>query len=50
MAREPREPGVPDDKYARESFTFRRMKSWQLWGVSSFAAVVLVVVLAYSFA
>ncbi len=34
----------PDDKYARESFTWRRMKPWQLWGIT--AAVVILVVWA----
>lgn len=33
------EKQVPDDKYARESFTFRRMKRWQI-------AALIVVLLA----
>jgi hypothetical protein len=37
-----------DDKFARESFTFRRMTPWQLWSISIAAAVVIVVALAYA--
>lgn len=33
------------EKYARESFSFRTMKRWQLWGITS-AAVVVVAALA----
>lgn len=39
-----------DDKYARESFTFRRMKNWQLWGITLFAAAVVVAVVSYGIA
>jgi hypothetical protein len=35
------------EKYARESFSFRRMKGWQLWGITAAAVVVVVVVLSY---
>lgn len=34
---------VPDDKYARESFTWRRMKRWQVWAIAA-AAVVFVLI------
>lgn len=44
MARE------PDDKYARESFSFRRMKGWQLWGITVAAVVVVVAVVWYGVA
>lgn len=37
-----------DDKYARESFTFRRMKGWQLWSITVVAVAVLVAVLVYA--
>jgi hypothetical protein len=37
-----------DDRFARESFSFRRMKQWQLWGVSLFAVVVVVLALIWS--
>jgi hypothetical protein len=38
------------EKYARESFSFRRMKGWQLWGITAAAVVVVVVVLSYGIA
>lgn len=38
----------PDDKYARESFGWRRMTSGQLWGVSIFGIAVLLGLLIYS--
>jgi hypothetical protein len=34
-----------DDKYARESFTFRRMKPWQIWSMSAIVLVLVVVAL-----
>lgn len=37
-----------DDKFARESFTFRRMTAWQVWSISIAAAVVFIVALAYA--
>ena len=43
MARDP-------EKYARESFSFRTMKRWQLWGISLLAAVVVVGAVAYGIA
>lgn len=36
-----------DDEYARGSFTLRRMKSWQLWGITIAAAVLIVTMLMY---
>ncbi|GAB4356029.1 MAG: hypothetical protein Kow00114_06690 [Kiloniellaceae bacterium] len=38
------------EKYARESFSFRRMKGWQLWGVTAVAVVVLAVAISYGIA
>ena len=38
---------VPDDPYARESFTFRRMTRGQLWAIT--LVVVLLVILAISY-
>lgn len=35
-----------DDSYARESFTFRRMKTWQIWTLSAIVAVLVVVAIA----
>jgi hypothetical protein len=32
----------PDDRYARESFTFRRMKPWQIWTMSTVVAVLVI--------
>jgi hypothetical protein len=37
-----------DDKYARESFTFRRMKGWQLWSITVVSVAVVVGVLVYA--
>lgn len=35
----------PDDTYARQSFTLRRMKPWQLWGLGIFlVAIVLALI------
>jgi hypothetical protein len=34
-----------DDKYARESFTFRRMKPAQIWAIGIVAVAVLLVLL-----
>ena len=36
-----------DDRYARESFTWRRMKGWQVWTMS---AIVIVLILLALFA
>lgn len=35
------------DRFARESFTFRRMKRWQLWGLV--IVIVLVVMIGLFF-
>jgi hypothetical protein len=32
-----------DDKYARQSFTFRRMKPAQIWAIGIVAVAVLVI-------
>jgi hypothetical protein len=37
-----------DDRFARESFTWRRMTQAQLWGVSLFGIAVLLGLLIYS--
>lgn len=50
MAHDPHNPQQPDDKYARESFSFRRMKGWQLWGITAFAVAAVVVVISYGIA
>jgi hypothetical protein len=34
-----------DDKFARESFTLRRMKPWQIWSMSAIVVVLVVVAL-----
>lgn len=39
----------PDnDDFARDSFTFRRMKTWQLWGITIAAVVLVVAMLIYN--
>jgi hypothetical protein len=38
----------PDDKYARESFTFRAMKRWQIWSLAAAAIAILAVMLIYN--
>ena len=47
-----RRDAMPEDqeKYTRESFSFRQMKSWQLWGITLAAVVVIVVALSYGIA
>jgi len=37
-----------DDKFARESFTLRRMTPSQLWGISLFSAAVVAVGVIYA--
>ncbi|MDQ2081091.1 hypothetical protein RA307_12950 [Xanthobacteraceae bacterium Astr-EGSB] len=32
-----------DDRFARESFTFRRMRPWQMWSIGGIAVVALAV-------
>jgi len=36
-----------DDQYARESFTWRRMKRWQPWTLAAVAAIFVVLGIAY---
>lgn len=36
-----------DDRYARESFTLRRMHSWQAWTLAGVAVVLVVLGLLY---
>ena len=38
----------PDDKFARESFSWRRMAPWQLWGISVASAVVVLGLVIYA--
>ena len=38
----------PDDKYARQSFSFRRMKGWQLAGLALVLVLILIVALLYA--
>ncbi len=33
---------IPDDRWARESFTFRRMKPWQIWTMTGVVAVLVI--------
>lgn len=35
------------DSYARESFTWRRMRGWQLWGITIVCIVLIAGILAY---
>ncbi|MGE0333986.1 MAG: hypothetical protein AB7Q76_01745 [Gammaproteobacteria bacterium] len=37
-----KKPQIPDDTYARESFTFRRMTRGQVWAITIVAAIILV--------
>lgn len=39
-----------DDSYARESFTFRRMKRWQLWSITVASIVIVIALLLYTLA
>ncbi len=39
-----------DDKFARESFTFRRMTRWQVWAMAIVAIAVLIILLGYGLA
>jgi hypothetical protein len=32
----------PDDRYARQSFTFRRMEAWQVWTMSLVVLAILI--------
>lgn len=36
-----------DDKFARESFGWRRMTPWQLWSITIASAAVVIALLAY---
>lgn len=35
-------PQIPDDTYARKSFTFRRMTRGQAWAITIVAVIILV--------
>jgi hypothetical protein len=41
-------PPARGDKYARESFTLRRMAPWQLWSISIACAIVVIAAVAYA--
>jgi cytosine/uracil/thiamine/allantoin permease len=41
---------IPDDPYARESFTFRRMTRGQLWAITVVVALLAILAVAYSVA
>ena len=41
-------PVARGDKFARESFTFRRMAPWQLWSISIACAAVVVAAVIYA--
>ena len=32
----------PDDRWAGESFTFRRMRPWQIWTMTGVVAVLVI--------
>jgi hypothetical protein len=36
-----------DDEYARESFTFRRMRPWQIWTLTAAVVVILIGIFAW---
>ncbi len=38
-----------DDRYARESFTWRRMKPWQHWGITGALVVLVLLALIWLF-
>ena len=38
---------VPDDPYARDSFTLRRMTRGQVWAITVVAVLVVIGLLAY---
>ena len=37
-----------DDDFAKYSFSLRRMKSWQLWGITIAAVVIILAMLIYN--
>lgn len=37
-----------DDPYARNSFTMRRMADWQLWGITTVVAVILIAFIVWA--
>jgi hypothetical protein len=39
---------IPDDEYARYSFSLRRMTQGQVWAITAVAVAVLVGLLVYS--
>ena len=36
-----------DDTYARESFSMRRMKGWQVWSITVVSALIVIGLLIY---
>ena len=43
-----RKESLPDDIYARESFTFRRMTRAQLWATTIVAVAVVIAAIVYA--
>ena len=39
-----------NDSYVRQSFTFRRMKRWQLWSITVAGAAIVFALLLYTWA
>lgn len=39
---------TPEDPYARDSFSFRGMKKWQLWAITIVAVAVVIAVILYA--
>lgn len=39
-----------DSEYARQSFTFRRMRTWQVWSITAAGAAVIIALLVYAWA
>lgn len=44
-----KKPQIPDDTYARNSFTFRGMTRKQLWAITIVAAIILVGGVVYAY-
>jgi hypothetical protein len=37
-----------DDRFARESFTFRRMRPWQIWALTLVVVLLAIGLIAYA--
>lgn len=42
------EPRHADDRYARESFSMRGMKRWQVWAITAVSALIVIGLLIYT--